>query len=138
MKKNEPITRIMTREPVTVHPAQRPSEVRALLAQGNFHHVPVVRGPQLIGMISSTDMIRLSFGSFVGDGRAFDAWLDHEYTIEQIMTPTPVTLQASDTVRDAAGVLARNAFHSLPVVEGEALVGIVTSTDIIKYLLEQY
>lgn len=139
MRKNEPITHIMTSEPTTVHTGQKPSEVRALLAEGAFHHVPVVSGERLVGMISSTDMIRLSFASFVGDDRAFDAWLDHTYTIEEIMQRELTTLSTHDAVRDAATVLAHNSFHSLPVVDDAGgLAGIVTSSDLIQYLLDQY
>lgn len=139
MRKNEPITHIMTANPITVHVGQKPSEVRALLAEGAFHHVPVVSGERLVGMISSTDMIRLSFASYVGDDRAFDAWLDHTFTIEEIMQRDLTTLNTGDAVRDAATVLSANNFHSLPVVGAEgALAGIVTSADLIQYLLDQY
>ncbi|NQV23974.1 MAG: CBS domain-containing protein, partial [Rhodopirellula sp.] len=40
--------------------------------------------------------------------------------------------------RDAANVLAHSNFHSLPVVDGKKLVGLVTSTDLIRYLVDQY
>ena len=93
-----------------------------------------------MGMISSTDLMRVSFNNYMGDARAVDAWLDHEYTIEMLMQPDVVTLKTSDTVRDAAQVLSNNAFHSIPIVSKEsgALEGIVTSVDVINYLLEQY
>jgi len=139
MKKNESISAVMTKEPVSVHPGQKPSEVRALLAEGRFHHVPVVSGERLVGIISSTDMLRLGMSTFIGDGRAFDAWLDHEYSIEQIMQKEIQTLSNKDTVRDATRMLVNNAFHSVPIVDDSSnLVGIVTSNDLLAYLLEQY
>ena len=76
MKKNEPIKHIMTTTPVTVHTKQNPSEVRALLAEGKFHHVPVVSGEKLVGMISSTDLMRVSFNNYMGDARA-EAGVEH-------------------------------------------------------------
>ncbi|MCA9647487.1 MAG: CBS domain-containing protein, partial [Myxococcales bacterium] len=49
------------------------------------------------------------------------------------------TLKTTDSVRDAAGELAGGSFHALPVVDGEnRLQGIVTSTDLVRYLLDQY
>jgi CBS domain-containing protein len=49
-----------------------------------------------------------------------------------------VTLPHDGNVRQAAEILAEGGFHSLPVVSGGKLVGIVTSTDLIKYLLSQF
>ncbi|MFM7834732.1 MAG: CBS domain-containing protein [Planctomycetaceae bacterium] len=49
-----------------------------------------------------------------------------------------VTMPATGTVRDAAVILSRGGFHSVPVVDGTRLAGIVTSTDLIHYLVEQY
>jgi CBS domain-containing protein len=80
----------------------------------------------------------VSFGdTFNTDQRTVDATLDHTFTIEQLMQKNPVTLAETATVRDAAEILARGEFHSVLVVHGTKLVGLVTSTDLIKYLLEQ-
>jgi CBS domain-containing protein len=54
------------------------------------------------------------------------------------MKAEPVTIPVSGTVRDAANVLSRGEFHSLPVVDGRKLAGMVTSTDLIRYLVDQY
>ena len=43
-----------------------------------------------------------------------------------------------NTIKDVAELLAREEFHAVPVVEEGNLVGIVTTTDLIKYLLNQY
>lgn len=138
MKRNEPITKIMTREIQTVHTGQKLSEVRRMLASNPYHHVPVVSGDKLIGLISATDMIKLSLAIYGVDERAVDAMLDDQHTIESVMTTELTTISTKDTVRRAAELLGEGRFHSLPVVEGETLVGLVTSTDVIRYLLDQY
>ncbi|NVB38934.1 CBS domain-containing protein [Pseudenhygromyxa sp. WMMC2535] len=138
MKRNEPVSKIMTTDIQTVHTGQKLSEVRKMLADNPYHHVPVVSGKQLIGMISATDMIKLSLAIYGVDERAVDAMLDSQHTIESVMTNELTTIAAKDTVRDAAELLSKGTFHSLPVVDGDALVGLVTSTDVIKYLLDQY
>ena len=138
MKRSEPISKIMTTDVQTVHTAQKLSEVRRLLAGNAYHHVPVVSGKKLVGIISATDMLQLSLAIYGVDERALDAMLDSQHTIESVMTKTLTTLAAKDTVRTAAEVLAEGKFNSLPVVDGEDLVGLVTSTDLIRYLLSQY
>lgn len=64
--------------------------------------------------------------------------LDHTYRLKDVMKANPVTLPASSTVRDAAQLLSTQGFHALPIVEGKKLAGLVTSTDLIRYLIEQY
>lgn len=138
MKRNESITKIMTSNLETVHLGQKLSEVRALLSENPYRHAPVVSGKKLVGMISATDMVRLSLSTYGVDQRAVDSMLDSQHSVESVMTKSLETLPSSATVRDAAEKLAGASFHSLPIVDGEELVGLVTSTDIIKYLLDQY
>ncbi|MFV8750075.1 HPP family protein [Nannocystaceae bacterium ST9] len=139
MKRNEPVSHIMTRDLQTVHVGQKLSEVRRLLANNPYHHVPVVSGDKLIGLISSTDIVRLSLAIFGVDERAVDAMLDSQHTIESVMTRNLTTIAVKDTVRQAAELLAEGKYHSLPVVDEQGkLLGLVTSTDVIRYLLAQY
>lgn len=139
MKRNDPISHIMSRSVVTAHHGDPISKVRALVRQHGVHHIPVVNGDQLVGIISWSDILRVSFGdAFHTDERAVDATLDHTLSLEQVMQKNPVTLAETGTVREAAEILAGGSFHSLPIVSGGRLVGIVTTTDIIKYLLDQF
>ena len=135
MKKNEPISKIMSSNLHTVQIGQKLSEVRALLAEKGFHHVPVLDGDQLVGIISSNDILRAGFGS---SEQEVDSTLDHTTSVKKIMSDVPKTLTAKDTVRSAAEILAEGAYHSLPITEEGRVVGIVTSTDLIRYLLNQY
>lgn len=98
-----------------------------------------MNGDQLIGIISWSDILRISFGdTFDTDQRAVDATLDHTFTLEQVMQKDPVTLPETGTVREAAEILANSSFHALPIVNGGKLVGMVTTTDLLKYLLDQF
>ena len=139
MKKNESVTKVMTTSPLTVGRNEPVSKARRILQENEIHHLPVTNGESLAGILTSSDLLRVSFGEFGNqDGRNLDAMLDHTYTITDLMNPSPTTIDKTKTVRDAATILANSGFHSLPVVDGENLVGIVTSTDLIRYLLAQY
>ena len=59
-------------------------------------------------------------------------------SIEQIMVKNPIKVTSNITIKSVAEILAKNEFHALPVVDLDELVGIVTTTDLLKYLLEQY
>jgi CBS domain-containing protein len=141
MKRNEPVSKIMSTGMITVHHGDPVSRVRELFQKHGIHHLPVVSGHKLLGIISFTDLMRVSFGdAFNADTRAVDATLDHTMTIEQLMKKEPRCIRRDATVRDAAEILVGGEFHSVPVVDtdGTTLVGMVTSTDLIRHLLDQY
>ena len=60
------------------------------------------------------------------------------FTIEQVMAKNLITVQATSTIKEVAEILSKNEFHALPVVDNGTLVGIITTTDLINYLLEQF
>lgn len=137
MKKNEPISKVMSSSPISVHEGDPVSKVKQIIEEKGIHHVPVVSGERLIGIISWSDLLRVSFGEYGNqDGRQLDSLLDHTYTVTGLMSANPVSIPLGATVRDAARILAEGNFHALPVCDGEKLVGIVTSTDLLKFLAE--
>jgi CBS domain-containing protein len=140
MKRNEPVSKIMSSRLVTVHHGEPVSKVRQLIREHGVHHIPVVSGQKLVGLISNSDVLRISFGdAFQTDERTVDATLDHTMTLEQLMKKDPVCVRENAPIREAAQILAQGEYHSVPVVsDGHKLVGMVTSTDLIRYLLEQY
>ena len=48
------------------------------------------------------------------------------------------TVDTNDEIREAAKLLSSGKYHALPVMDNGQLEGIVTSTDVINFLLEQY
>ena len=90
-------------------------------------------------MLSATDLTKVEIAGWGTDRRSLDAVLDHQFTIEDLMTKEVETLPASAKVREAAELLAQGRFHSVPVVdEGRKLVGLVTSTDLLRYLVDAF
>ena len=137
MKRNESVKKIMTANPLTVQLGQSVADAYRLLLEHGFHHVPVLDGKRLVGLITSTDIGRVTY-SFGTDDRMNSAVLDHPRFISDVMKEDLTALPSTATVRDAAEILAQGAFHAVPIVDDGELVGIVTSTDLIRYLLEQY
>lgn len=139
MRKNDPVVHVMSSNVKTLEITDPLSKARQLFESFNVHHLPVVCGEELVGLLSWTDFLRISFGEFGNqDGRNLDAVLDHTYQLRDVMQSQPVTISSTGTVRDAAQILGTQPFHSLPVVDGSKLIGIVTSTDLIRYLIDQY
>lgn len=139
MKKREPVSSIMTDSVITVSISDHLRDVKKKFSKENIRHLPVMNGDNLVGIISKNDIMRLSFGSvFDNQDNADEAVLDM-LSVDQVMTHKPKSIKADMLIRDVAEILVSSHFHSLPVVDDEGkVVGIVTSTDIIQYLLEQY
>ncbi len=139
MKKREPVSHIMTSHLTTVNVKNSLREVREIFHSKGIRHLPVVSGDEIVGILSETDIRRLSFGSTFGETHAdADEAVFDMLNISQVMREHPKTVDKDETIREVAETLASAEFHALPVTDNGKLVGIVTTTDLIKYLLEQY
>ncbi len=140
MKKNESIKSIMSTELVCGTTQSKISEIKTMMQESKIRHVPIISGKKLVGLISQVDILGSSFSNvFLDDDQTTNDQLDHTATVEQIMTKDLNTIHESETVREGALRLMSASFNSLPVVnDSEELVGIVTSKDLIRYLIEQY
>ena len=89
-------------------------------------------------MISKIDLQKISFVDPVKGNNQLITTIYNEFTIEQMMTKNLQVIQQNDTIFEVATILADSEFQSLPVVHGSELVEIITTTDLIKFLIEQY
>ena len=133
--RREPITAVMTTNLVSIECGQPMSEVYFVLKDAPFQHVPVLENERPVGIISSTDVLKLVYDIDGTSEHMLTTMLDHQFSLEDAMSTDLVTLPESATVHDAAEVLAEGKLHSVLVVDvaGE-LVGIVTTTDLVRYL----
>lgn len=139
MKKRTPVSEIMTKNIIAVNRTDELETAEKLFKQHHIRHIPVVSGDVIIGMLSYTDLLRISFADATSD---FDDEVDtvvyNMFTINQVMSKNVVTVNSSTTIKEVAEILSKNEFHALPVVDNGELVGIVTTTDLINYLLDQF
>lgn len=139
MKKNVPVSTIMATNIVKLNLKDELSKAESLFKKHKIRHIPVVNGNKIIGMLSMSDLLRISFvDSAFEDEDEIDTVVYDMFDISQVMTKNIVTITSDTTIREAAEILASKEFHALPVLKGDDLIGIVTTTDLIKYLLEQY
>ena len=138
MKKREPISHIMTSHVFTVKETDQLVDVLHIFRKNIIRHLPVMKGNVVSGIISSTDVNRLTFGSLFENQEGADEAVLEMLSIPQVMTAKPRMVDPNDLIRDVAEIFANEEFHALPVVEDGVLKGIVTTTDVIRYMLEQY
>ncbi|RXM48538.1 CBS domain-containing protein [Flavobacterium sp. YO12] len=128
----------MTKSVVTVNQNDDLRKVVEKLKSNSIRHIPVVNGKVVVGIISRTDVNRLTFGALFDGQEGVDEAILDMLSISQVMTSKPKTLPSDTIIKDLAEVFAKEDFHALPVVDNGELKGIVTTTDVIKYFLEQY
>lgn len=137
MKKREPVSKIMSTDLHTVNLTNTLNDVKNMFNEHKVRHIPVVSGNKLIGLISLTDFMRITYN--LGEVKdQINQAIFSTLAIKDVMTTDLVTVSPHDTVKDVAEIFAGKEFHALPVVEEDQLKGIVSTTDIIRYLLEQY
>lgn len=140
MKRRESIKNVMTNKVVSVTTQDSLMEAEKLFKKNHIRHIPVTEGKKIKGMLSYTDLLRISFvDSYNEEEVEVSSAVYDMLSIEQVMAKNVLTIPEESTVKDAAEILVKKEFHALPVTaENGNLVGIVTTTDIMQYLLDQY
>ena len=139
MKKRTQVSAIMTENVITLNHTDSLERAEELFKKNNIRHIPVVSGDAIIGMLSYTDLLRISFSDAIDENEDnVETVIYNMFTIEQVMAKNLTTVSSTTLIKEVAEILSKKEFHALPVVDNTKLVGIVTTTDLINYLLEQY
>jgi CBS domain-containing protein len=134
-----PISSIMSTQLVVLNTTDGLEKAEHLFKKHHIRHIPVIKGKGIVGMLSLTDLLRISFadGAYEEE-EEIESIVYDMFSISQVMAKNVKTVTSDTTIREVAKILSQEEFHALPVVDNDELVGIVTTTDLIKYLLAQY
>ena len=138
MKQRTPVSDIMTKNIIGLTRTDDLQRAEMLFNRHKIKHIPVVSGEAVIGMLSYSDLLKISYADISEDEHNVDAVVYNMFTIEQVMIKDVVTITSETTIKEAAEILAEREFHALPVVDDGALVGIVTTTDLLNYFIKQF
>jgi acetoin utilization protein AcuB len=122
---------IMTAQPVTVT-LDDPLRI-AVERMRNFscRRLPVVnKHGDLVGIITDRDTRLALHSPFVLGEEEHNQVILDKVTIRSVMTAAPITVQPNTDIADAISLMVTHRIGGLPVLRGETLVGIVTSTDV--------
>ena len=129
---------IMSRDLVTVTPDTALMEIRSLLHERGFRHLLVVEADEtLCGVISDRDVLR-ALSPFL------DTYSEEHRDVKtlgqpasEIMRSEPITAGPDTAIEEAARLLLDHNISALPVVEDAALVGIVTTKDLLQHYTDE-
>jgi CBS domain-containing protein len=137
------VAEVMSKDVSRVGPATPVREVVELMLGRLYRAVPVVEGGRPVGIVTNGDLVhrggldvRLELARDLGEAELREMLARLEArgrTARDVMTPDPVTIRGTASLRDAAEVMARRRLKRLPVVDDSgALVGIVSRVDLLR------
>jgi CBS domain-containing protein len=125
---------IMGTKLVTISANERLSTVDDIMTLGRVRHIPVVQAGRLVGVVSQRDLLRASLSALSehrdAERRAFLSVVE----IARVMSTPPVVVTPEATIEQAAAIMAGKRIGCLPVLEDDELVGMITETDILRWV----
>jgi CBS-domain-containing membrane protein len=132
-----PLDEIMNHQVISLDIYEELEKAEKLMKKHHIRHLPITKEGKLHGMLSLTDLQRISFASSLSEtDQNIDSEIYDMFTIEQIMTHHPFSVNIYDGIVNVLHIFAEKEFHALPVVDDGNVVGIITTTDVIKYFLK--
>jgi acetoin utilization protein AcuB len=131
------VGRKMTTDLITVTPDTPMIKARDLLQEHNIKQLPVVdEQGSLVGILTDRD-IKQAWASPATTLSIYElTYVLQKLAVESVMVKDLITISPGATVERAASIMHARKIGSLPVVENDKLVGIITSTDLMEVLLD--
>ena len=131
----QPISSMMTSDLICLTPTDSVLAVHNVFRENRIHHIPIVHNAQLVGMVSKSDYLffQKGFAETEVDQQIENLRLS-AFTVNDIMTRGIARLQSTDRISVAVEIFKENLFHAIPIVDGDKLVGILTTFDLISQL----
>jgi acetoin utilization protein AcuB len=130
------VGRIMNTYLMTVPPDTNLQKAKEIIDEKRIHHLLVVdKTGNLIGIVSDRDVKQSSASPATALSVHELNYLLTQLTVESIMAKKIITISPGTTIERAALIMQKNRINALPVIEDEKLVGIITSTDVMRVLL---
>jgi CBS domain-containing protein len=114
-----------SRQLYTISPQATVQEALELMVAKSISSLPVVLGTEMVGIVSERDYIRKAVP------RRIAPW---DLRVEEIMTREVKSVTHDTTIRQCMELMSSNRIRHLPVVEGRALVGMLSITDVVRAL----
>ncbi|UOB16808.1 CBS domain-containing protein [Abyssalbus ytuae] len=139
MKNKVKVSTIMTTDLIQLNISDSLYKAEKLFKKYKIRHLPVVQGKRIVGILSYTDLLRISYVDVIDeDDETVESIVYDMFSLPQVMMNKPVVVSPDTPIKEVAEILSQREFHALPVVENDELVGIVTTTDLIRYFYSEF
>jgi acetoin utilization protein AcuB len=122
---------------VTVTSETSLTEARKLIDEKQIRALPVVKDGKLVGIITKRGLLRLDLSILENESWNQSVNMTEE-TVGEVMTIKPITLLPETLIPKAARIMLENKITALPVIEDDKLAGILTNSDLLRFILAEY
>ena len=122
----------MSTNPITVSSGATLPEAYWLMIKNNIRRLPVMDNDQLVGIVTLDDLKRMEPINFAGLDIIQLGDMLCKLPVRRVMTKNPITISSTVPLIDAARLMLEHKISTLPVVDGDELVGIITESDIFR------
>jgi CBS domain-containing protein len=109
----------------TIAPDATVQEALEVMVSNRISSLPVTRESELVGILSERDYIRKAVPRRV---------LPWDMLVQEIMTVDVICVAPADTIQECMRLMSTNRIRHLPVVDGTALIGMLSISDIVRAL----
>ncbi|MES0489785.1 MAG: CBS domain-containing protein [Leptospirales bacterium] len=131
------VERYMTKSPVVIKASESLEKAWELLEKEPFTHLPVIDEKGIVsGMLSSTDIANFQ-KLFSHMQKNYDT-IKLNLTVEGVMSNPVQVISPDESIQDANDRMLAKKIKALPVVKDNAVIGIITESDILRYYNDTY
>lgn len=136
-EKDITVKEIMISSPVTLNREDMLGVADDIMTLGRIRHIPILEGKRVVGVLSQRDLFRSALVKAMGLKPGEQKDLLKALPIREVMSTPVISVVPGATIKQAARLMMERKIGCLPVLEEGALVGLVTETDILRYVAER-
>ena len=125
---------IMMGSPVTLKPQDSLSLASDVISLGRIRHIPVVDDGRLVGIVTERDLIGAAASQILGLKQKNKSALLKSVLIKEVMKKRVLTAAPDTPIKEIAHLMAEKKIGCVPILSAGALVGLVTTTDLLRYV----
>ncbi len=128
----------MTESVLAVETYDSIAVARQLMAKHRINQLPVLEDDRLVGIVTDRDL-RDAYPTsmMIGRTKEIDEFAK-SFTVEEVMTHSVFVVRPETALTTAVGLLRRHRIGALPVIKNKELVGIITRSDILDFVLSSH
>ena len=136
MKNGKPrvVQEIMMGSPVTLKPEDTVDLANDVICLGRIRHIPVVEHGRLVGLLTERDLFGAAATAAFGLKQRSKSALLKSLLIKDVMRRKVITVTPNMSIKETAHLMKEKKIGCVPVVNNGSLVGLVTTTDMLRYV----
>jgi CBS domain-containing protein len=130
-----PVSEIMMKGPVTLKSDDILDLANDIMHLGRIRHIPILDGGKVVGVLSQRNLFQSALVTAMGMRPNERKEHLKAIRVRDVMSAPVITVSPDTSVKDAARIMVEKKIGCLPVMENDSLVGLVTESDILRYVV---